>query len=371
MRTSRKNLIKFSSGEPSVDCLSSRLLKQLTMLGKDIPKYYSYAERAGLLSARKLFIELWGTPCSHIDKCLITHGTLGAIELIVRVLKPKVMMVIEPTFADAINIFKSYGISIKAIPLNNDKSINFKQLDNILSGFKKKKMIAGIYLVPTLNNPDGRCLDLVERKKFVNICLKTNTLCIEDEVYREFMYDKSTHPSLFELAGAETNHAICRILSMSKMIMPGLRVAFVEANEKIITSLVENKLDFGYSPIACYVAEKFMGDRDGIRITIDKIRKRLVVNNNYLKQMCRESGIVVNDPVGGYFLWADLGRIDERKLIETAKKLGVDFAPGYIFYADPMFGSIRLCASMLSRPEIKTGVKRLKQAIDIVSATNI
>lgn len=359
-----KKIINFSTGEPSIGCFSSRLINRLLFLPSDIKEYYSYSERAGLLSTRKIFIKRWGTPFSHIDKCLITHGTLGAIELMVRALKIDTMLVFEPTFADALNIFKSFRTKLRAIPLKLDNSIDFDSLSNVLSDLKNKGKNVGIYIIPTLNNPDGRCLDVKDRKRLVTLCIEKKVICVEDDVYQELMFDNSSLPSLYELAGNEKNHMICRIFSMSKILMPGLRIAFVEANGEIVNLLVSNKLDFGFSPVSSYIAGRLLSDYKGIRDNIRKIKNELIEKNNYLRLLCMQNSISINNPPGGYFLWINISDVDEITLAKHANILGVKFTPGSSFYIKPKYNSIRICVATLNFKEIEIGVKRLRLAID-------
>lgn len=366
-----KKIINFSVGEPSIGCFSSRLINRLLFLPSDMKEYYSYSDRAGLLSTRKIFIKRWGTPFSHVNKCFITHGTLGAIELIVRALKIDTMFVVEPTFADALNIFKSFKIKLRSIPLKLDGSIDFDSLNHLLSCLKDNGKNVGMYIVPTLNNPDGRCMDVEDRKKLVASCIKKKVICVEDDVYQELMYDDSSVPSLYELAGNEKNHMICRIFSMSKILMPGLRIAFVEANEEIVNLLVNNKLDFGFSPVSSYIAGRLLSDYKGVRDNIRKIKNELKEKNNYLRLLCMQNSINVNNPPGGYFLWIKIANVDEITLIKHANILGVKFTPGSNFYIKPKYNSIRICAATLNFKEIEIGVKRLRLAIDNASVNKV
>lgn len=357
------SVIRFSIGEPSKEYMSPRLLEHLQLLKSDTETFYPYSEKAGLLGAREAFIERWGTPFSHPDKCLITHGTLGALELITRVYKPNVILIDEPCFAEALSVFRAYGAQLKNIPRTDGGVIDFERLKAIIETIPR----IGIYLVPTLNNPDARCLGLDERKRIAEICLATGILCIEDAVYQELLFDRRPMESIYELTGNRKHHLICRIMSLSKMVMPGLRVAFLEASPAFFKELVNNKLDYGFSPVVCCLAEKLLKDRLGIEENLSIIKSKLKEGISYLRQLCIENDFQVNNPLGGYFLWLQFNYDLSGDLLQKASKMfQVDFTLGNKFYLNTAKTSIRLSVGQLSRGQMKEGIVRLKNAISWV-----
>ena len=299
-------VIDFADWQPSHDLFSIRLKKMLKIDSKDITTFYPYSPKAWLISTRKAFLKRFGWKTSHIDNCLITNGTLWWIELIVKSIKFGIMVIDEPTYADAIDIFKKYWINIVCIPRDKIWDINFDSFEKVLLKYSKKNINIWMYLIPTLNNPDWRCLNITERKNITALCVKYNIYCMEDDVYTYLINDSWYLPSLYEIAWNIKNHRIIRLLSLSKILMPGLRISFIEASKNIINILLDNKLDYGYSPIGCYITERLLNNTQWINDSIWLIKKKSQNCIKYLVDILKKNDINVNTPLGGYFLWINL-----------------------------------------------------------------
>lgn len=358
-----ENIINFSDWQPSYDLFPIKLRKELSFNYKDITKFYPYSPKAWLISTRRAFIKRFGWKTSHIDNCLITNGTLWWIELIVKSLKFGIMIVDEPTYADAIDIFKKYWINMVCIPKGKLWDINFDSLEKILLKYSKKNINIWMYIIPTLNNPDWKCLNIAERKKITALCIKYNVYCMEDDAYAYLINDSWYLPSLYKIAWNIKKHRIIRLLSLSKILMPGLRASFIEANKNIINILLENKLDYGYSPLDCYIVERLLSNTQWIEDGILMIKEKSKDCINYLVDVFKKNNININLPLGGYFLWINLWNKNISELEKIAFKKKIRFTNWSNSFIKNKSNFIRICPMKLSKRDMKIWALKLIESI--------
>jgi 2-aminoadipate transaminase len=116
-----------------------------------------------------------------------------------------------------------------------------------------------------------------------------------------------------------------------------------------------------------HIVAKFMSEYD-IDDHIDKIkqvyRKRERVMMNAIEAFFPKN-VHYSHPEGGLFIWVEVpGDVDTKALFDTCIKHNVAFVPGEPFYPDAVTpGTFRLNYSNMSEDHIKTGIKRLGDAI--------
>jgi len=157
--------------------------------------------------------------------------------------------------------------------------------------------------------------------------------------------------------------------TFSKILAPGLRLAWVVAPVEVIKKLVQAKqgCDLHTSTLTQYLAYQVANDT-WMKSHINTIRKtykeRRDVMLNALEQYMPED-VHWTHPKGGLFLWATLPKcIDTGAIFSSAVEAKVAFVPGGPFH--PLGGgenTMRLNFSN-SKPElIMEGIKRLAKVI--------
>ncbi|MCC0642698.1 MULTISPECIES: PLP-dependent aminotransferase family protein [unclassified Clostridioides] len=134
------------------------------------------------------------------------------------------------SFSGIKSIAKMIGIQLVPIPQENNE-MSIESLEN----YCKNENIKGIYIIPDYHNPTTHSMSNLSRKKIAEIAKKYNIIIIEDAINSIFKPD--LQDPVFSLASNNTIY----ILSTSKFICAGLRVAFVVAPKRYIGSL-ENAL---------------------------------------------------------------------------------------------------------------------------------
>jgi len=198
---------------------------------------------------------------------------------------------------------------------------------------------------------------------------------IEDDPYGQLRYEGEHLPTLVQLDNEYHECANCYegnviyLSTFSKILAPGIRIAWVIAPHEIIRKLVQAKqgADLHTATLNQMLVHEVA--RDGFLdkhiLTIrDTYRAR---RDEMLHAMAQRfpAGVQWTHPQGGLFLWVTLPEdLNANNLFDIALTKNVAFVPGGPFF--PSGGgenTMRLNFSNASEPHIKMGIKRLGQAI--------
>ena len=91
-----------------------------------------------------------------------------------------------------------------------------------------------IYVIPNFQNPSGRTWSLERRKKLMELANKYDVAVLEDNAYGELIYEGERLPSLKSM---DTEGRVIYLGSFSKILSPGLRVAWICATSEICAKL--------------------------------------------------------------------------------------------------------------------------------------
>jgi DNA-binding transcriptional MocR family regulator len=209
----------------------------------------------------------------------------------------------------------------------------------------------------------------------------SETVILEDDVYRHLWYDAPAPPPLQAYAapaiaapavappGAAPPGAVIRLGSFSKILAPGLRLGWLIARPDIVRRCAGSGLldsGGGQSHFAAHVAGAFI--HAGL---LDSHLERLRAAYRSRRDALL-SGLAGALPAncsfsragGGFFTWVQLPEgMDSTRLLPLAERAGVSYAPGARFYADGGERYLRLAFSLLPEDELREGARRLGAAI--------
>lgn len=357
-------MIDFAIGQPHVDFFDFSALSTVTLPREQLRDGYYYTAQAGSVELRRTLIDLLGHSFSTVENSIATYGVLQGIDLLVKAYRCQLgrVFLLQPTYKEALNIFRLSGMQVCPIPTDRQGAIDFDELGRQLA-----ESPALIYLVSNLNNPDGRTLKTDERRKFAELCVTTGTPLIEDDVYYKMFFEARDEPSIFELASERSReHRVFRLLSLSKTFMPGLRIGMVECSEAGFHHVIRYKFDFGTSPMLSALTLGLLRNRESFEATrlryLGLLRSRLTAMQRALDAL--EDEVSYEAPGGGYFLWLRLpDAYDTDELLRTAHEQGVSFAPASLFRVDERRNFMRLTFGFYDEAETVQGIERLRRAL--------
>lgn len=302
---------------------------------------------------------------AHPNQILITTGSQQALALVCQVLLKAgdVVLVESPTYNYALELFRTLGLKIVGIPLD-EQGMQTEQLEPLLQLHHPQL----IYTIPNFQNPSGACLSGARRRQLVALASRYNVPLLEDDFVGDLRYDGRAQPALKAL---DLNAGVIYTGTFSKMLMPGLRVGFLLAEGPVFDQLVGCKRvnDLTTSPLMQRTLEAYVNVgqyQAHLRRSCRLYRKRrdaiVAAVKRYLPAETQ-----FNTPQGGLFLWLRLPENHSSlALLPLALAEGVEFAPGSRFFSNPIDGEpyLRLNFATQTPEDIEEGIRRLGHVIE-------
>ncbi len=306
------------------------------------------------------------------DNILITSGSQQALDLIGKVfINPGDRILVEsPTYMGALQAWNAYGAEYVTVPMDK-YGMNTDYLEEALRTGPKF-----IYVLPNFQNPSGVTLSLERRRKLVLLADQYGVPIIEDDPYGQLRYEGEHLLSVVVLddqyrnAGGHCYHGnVIYLSTFSKILAPGLRLAWVIAPPEVIRKLVQAKqgADLHTATFNQIVAHDV--SRGGFLDEHIKLIRRVYRERRdvMLAAMDRlfPPGVDWTQPEGGLFLWGTLPLdLDSEDVLKTAVEEKVAFVPGTPFHPDGSGrNTMRINFSNASPEKIQEGISRLARVL--------
>ncbi|WP_218627225.1 PLP-dependent aminotransferase family protein [Caballeronia sp. dw_19] len=377
---SRPDVISLAGGFPSPAALDLNGLRGATerALISSLATAFQYGNSEGYEPLRELIAQRAKTKGMKLDASdlLITTGSQQAIDLITRVLiDPGDRVVVEaPTYLGALQAFQFQGADVLPV-LTDHEGVRVDELEAMLVRHRPKLL----YLIPNFANPTGYVMSLRRRKQVLALAKTHRFFIVEDDAYGELYFHEPPPPSLFALANDEERQWVVHLASFSKILAPGLRLAWLSAPSELLRHVVVAKQlgDTHASTLSQLVAFHYL-NAGSLEPSLSRMRR---FYENQARAMQRAikaelSGTPFNamHPEGGMFYWADLPFVDTTAMLRNAiDEHGVAYVPGAPFYAGhPERTRLRLSFASASVEQIGEGIRRLARCIrwERVEASN-
>lgn len=236
------------------------------------------------------------------------------------------------------------------------------------------------YILPNFQNPAGTCLSLAARKNLLTYLAPSNCPIIEDDPYGRLRYDGTELPHLVSLVAAAQERSspgpnkgyagpVIHLGSISKTLVPALRIGWVAASRPIIAALTRAKVgaDIATSALTQLVTHDLL--KDGFEDEhVGAIRSLYRARRDaMLEALDREmpKDFTWTRPDGGIFIWVTgPSDVSSAALFDAAMARGVGFVKGAAFHADGgSDNTFRLNYSNAAPDRIAEGIRRLAAAV--------
>lgn len=297
------------------------------------------------------------------DTTLIVSGATQVMDLVTKVLcnEGDIVVCENPSFIGSLNCFRSYGCKLCGVDVESD-GMNIEALENTL---KENKNVKLIYTIPNFQNPSGATMSLEKRKAVYELAKKYNVIILEDNPYGELRVSGEKLPSIKSF---DDDGIVVYAGSFSKILSPGLRVAYAVAPKEIVAKMTVGKQaeDVHTPMLNQMIVNEWLNNYD-INAHINKIRK---IYSEKLNLMCDLLDEKLPDffnyvkPEGGLFVWCALPKnVDMLNFVQKAIENNVAVVPGTAFLTDEtmLTQHIRLNFSTPSNEKIILGVEALRK----------
>jgi len=305
-----------------------------------------------------------------INNILITTGSQQALDLLGKIFvnRGDRILVESPTYLGALQAWNAYGAEYISVPVD-EYGMRTDLLEDALRIGPKF-----IYVLPNFQNPTGTTLPLERRMKLIELADRYGVPIIEDDPYGQLRYEGEDIPSveildsrMREQNGTYTGNVIY-LSTFSKILAPGLRLAWVVAPDNVIhkLALAKQGTDLNTSTFNQIVAHE-VGQHGFIDRHVEMMRKVYLERRNAMVQSLQEhmpEGVTWTRPQGGLFLWVTLPEpFNSTELLPQVIEENVAYVPGEFFHADGTGkNTMRLNFSYCSPEKINEGISRLGKA---------
>ena len=359
-------VISLSAGNPSPDAFPAKAIEEISakVLKEDPISILQYSVTEGYPALRKTMMDYMKSEHntgSDNDDILITTGAQQVMDLCSKALVNEGDVVIceAPSFIGSLNTFRSYNAKLVGVKVDPD-GMNIDELEKALIANPDAKFI---YTIPNFQNPSGVTMSLEKRKKVYALAKQYGVLILEDNPYGDLRYSGEYVPNIKSL---DEDGIVIYAGSFSKVISPGMRVAYCICPKPIFQKLVVCKQgnDVHTNMWSQYVCNEFITKYD-FNSHLAKLReiytKKAQFCMDLLDKYCAPA-ITYNKIDGGLFIWCDLDQsIDMPSFCKDAVLNKVCVVPGNAFLTDENeeCHSFRINFSTPTDEQLEKGIKIL------------
>ena len=331
-----------------------------------------YSHSAGIESYRrglsKYYNEI-GIDIDYTDLIVTTGGSEALLFAMNSCLDVNDEIIIpEPFYANYNGFSVSSGINVKPISTSIDNGFALPSIEKFEQLITKKTKAI---LICNPGNPTGCLYSREDLELLRDLVVKHNLFLIADEVYREFVYDGSSHVSILNIDGLE-DHGIVIDSTSKRYSMCGIRIGcIVTRNSEVIsTSLKFAQARLSpptFGQIAAEAALKTPKEY------FDNVISEYIARRDLLVESLNKiDGVICPKPQGAFYAIAHLPIDDADKfsqwLLEDFNLNGetVMLAPAAGFYSNAEIGKSQVrIAYVLNKSSLKRSIDCLSHALSI------
>jgi 2-aminoadipate transaminase len=374
--TQRPEVISFAGGLPAPEVFPVARFEEAChrVLSTQATTALQYGPSEGYRPLRELIVaqmSRYGIVAT-VDNVLITSGSQQALDLIAKLLinRGDRILVESPTYLGALQAFDLMGAEYVTVPVDDDglQTCNMEQA--LRSGPKF------MYILPNFQNPGGVTLSRERRDELVALSDKYGIPIVEDDPYGQLRYEGEhiTPLVVLDRTNLQRDHGyklgnVIYLSTFSKVLAPGLRIAWIVAPPDVILRLVQLKQSsdlhtsmFGQMITYEVARDGFIDEHVKLIRSVYKERRDAMLSalSDYFPPE-----VSWTHPHGGLFLWVSMPPgVDSSHLLDSALRQNVAFVPGQPFFPNGDTGShMRLNFSNAQPEQIREGIRRLSIAV--------
>ena len=262
----------------------------------------------------------------NLSDIILGNGATEIIFLFMKVINPKKILIVSPTFGEYERAVKATEISGDTVSLSSsngdNKNIENKKIEieyfelkesddfklnigNLKNELEKKY---DLLIICNPNNPTGKFLKLAQTEEILKECNKYDTKLFIDEAFIEFLED-GMKESIINTEGNKKNLFVTRAFTKFFAI-PGLRLGYgMYFDKELEQKISEKKEPWSVNNIAEMAGLTVLDDTEYIEKTLKWITKEKIYMYEKLNEI---SGIKVYETEVNFIT----GKIDEKLFSE-------------------------------------------------------
>lgn len=364
------DIVRFAMGAPGEDLMPLEALD--ASFAATRTDRFAYGDSAGEPRLREQILRLSaeaGAPTED-ERILVTTGGMQGLDLAFKLsVDPGDLVIVEaPTYTNGNSTALSYGADVVGAP-TDEHGLIVDALPEIVE--RAGRAPKAIYTIPNFQNPTGVTLTRERKERLLELAERWGAMIIEDDPYGMLRFAGAPVASFAEIA--PEHPLVFQIRTFSKIVAPGLRVGWIDADPRYRELAVAAKQAMdtctgvpAQHAVATFLEQGHLERHLARLIPLYKERKEAM---RFELDRVFGDRVTATDPEGGFFLWLTLGgeygRIDTEAMFAEALREGVAYIPGPAFTTDgSMKDALRLCFATSSPERIAEGVERLARVMD-------
>ncbi len=331
----------------------------------DPPEIHQYRADRGDENLRALFADRLRSRGADVnaDDILIVSGAQQALSLAAETLLEygDAAAAEAPTYFSALEVFDQRRVAWSNLAADGDGLIPESFADVAWRHGPK-----AAYLNTAAQNPTGAYLTRARHRKTLDVARRAKITIVEDQTCWPLAYDGEAPPPLL---ASDTDGRVILIESMSKLLLPSLRIGYIAAKGPALQALYAAKLraDSFTTTVAQRALLRFLESKAAsrhMRATRFLYHKRRDALMSALRKVLPD-GARAAAPRGGVNVWVELpADWSAMELFGYAAQEGVLFLPGAPFYPTaPATNTLRMSYGKLAEDAAGEAMARFGRAI--------
>ncbi|MEU2428476.1 PLP-dependent aminotransferase family protein [Streptomyces sp. NPDC007861] len=361
-------VLSMAGGIPAPDSFPVARLTEAAerVMSRSATAALQYAPTEGVAAMRRAVAARAGETGAAVgpERVMVTGGSQQGLDLVAQALieEGDEVALDDPSYLGAVQVFRRAGARLLPVPTDRDGMRVDVLAERLAAGARPK----AVYVVPHFHNPTGGVLSEERRRLLAGLAERYGFLVVEDDPYGDLAFGGGRLPSTDVHSGR-----VVRLMSLSKTLCPGLRVAGLVAPAGLIGELVAAKQssDLQTNTFGQYLLAELLADPDFLPSHLARLRTLYGGRARATAALLREllPWLAFEEPRGGLFFWCtvDDPRVTSDVLYERALAEGVAIVPGTPFCIE-QDGSrvLRLSFATLDEEQRREGAARLATAFE-------
>lgn len=366
------DIVRFAMGAPAAEVIPTEQFRRIA--GEVLTdESFTYGATEGEPKLLETVVEHFSSPAGPLDpeRLVITSGGMQGLDLAFKLfVAPGDLVVVEsPTYTNGSGTALSYGADVLEVPVD-EHGMDVDALETLVADAGRTPRM--IYTIPNFQNPSGTTLSEDRRRRLLDLAHRWGTMILDDDPYGALRFSGQDVPGFQELSPDDP--LVFSVRTFSKILAPGLRVGWVEADARLRKLLIAAKqaMDTCTNVPGQHIVERFVSqggyDEHVAGLRTEYRRRKEAMDASVARHL--GDRVHTTDPEGGFFLWVTLQGEDARvatpRLFEIALAEGVAFIPGPALSPAGNFrDAFRLCFASTTPERTEEGMGRLAHALDL------